>query len=267
MLKFENYISHNMVSKVVQGFVFFILAIIFLSCNNENAPDCFQNAGEIIREEVSMSSFSKITVFENVSVSLRQGPVQKVEIQTGRFLRNDVSATVIDNRLVLRNENNCNYVRDYGLTKVYITSPNISEIRSSTGLLIESDGVLTYSNLTLLSESFSNPEAETTDGHFNLELNNDRVTIVSNGLAYFQLRGQTNNLNVNLAAGDSRVEAEGLSAQNINLNHRASNDILITPQQSLRGTIRGTGDVISFNRPLEVEVEELYRGKLIFKDQ
>lgn len=239
---------------------------IFISCNSENAGDCFQKAGKIVREEVSMPDFSKITVFENVGLVIKQGEVQKVEIETGEFLRNDVTAIVEEGRLVLRNENSCNYVRDYGLTKVYVTSPNVSEIRSSTGLLIESDGILTFPSLNLLSESFSNPNADTTDGHFNLELENNSVSIVSNGLAYFQLKGSTGRLAVNLAAGDSRIEAEGLMAERISINHRASNDVLVNPQQAINGIIRGTGDVISYNRPSEVEVEELYRGKLIFKD-
>ncbi len=237
-----------------------------ISCNSENISDCFQNAGEIIREEITVSNFTKITVFENVGLVLKQGDEQKVEIETGEFLRNEVTATVEGDRLILRNENDCNYVRNYGLTKVYITAPNITEIRSSTGLTIESDGVLTYPNLSLLSESFNNPEAETTDGHFNLEVDANNIAITSNGIAYFQLKGRTDSFNVNLAAGDSRVEAENLVAENININHRASNDVLVNPQQILKGTIRGTGDVVSFNRPSEVNVEELYRGRLIFKN-
>jgi len=62
------------------------------------------------------------------------------------------------------------------------------------------------------------------------------------------------------------VEAENLVAQNVTLDHRGSNDILVNPQQSLRGVIRGTGDVVSVNRPALVDVEVLYKGQLIFRD-
>ncbi len=242
------------------------LAVAQWACNGENAPDCFQNAGEITREAVTVPDFSKITVFENVTLVLRQGETLAVEIETGAFLRPEVSAVVEGDRLVLRDANDCNFFRDFGLTVVYVTAPNITEIRSSTGFPISSDGVLAYPELTLLSESFVNPETVTTDGSFDLELNTERVSITSNGIAFFKLSGTANNLNVSIAAGDSRVEAEALTATNVTLNHRGSNDIRIRPQESLTGVIRGTGDVVSFTRPATVAVEELFTGSLIFRD-
>ena len=245
--------------------IFVILSVVFLvSCNNENAPDCFQDAGELIRMEVDLPSFSKITVFEKISLILKQGDTQKVEIETGEFLEKEVTATVDGGRLILRNENGCNFFRDYGLTKVYITSPNITEIRSSTGMSIKSDGALGYASLLLLSESFVDPEAETTDGEFDLELATGKVSIVVNGIAYFNLKGTTDNLNINIAAGDSRIDAENLTADSVSINHRGTNDIQVNPQQSLSGVIRGTGDVISHSQPPVVDIEELYTGKLIF---
>lgn len=242
-----------------------LCCILILGCNSENAPDCLQNAGDIIREEVTLPNFSKITVFENINMVLKQGDIQKVEIETGEFLREEVTATLEGDRLLLRNENGCNFFREYGLTTVYVTSPNISEIRSSTGFPIRSDGILAYPSLTLLSESFVNPETETTDGEFDLEVNSENVSVAANGIAYFRLRGAVQNLNLNIAAGDSRIEAENLIAENIALNHRGSNDMLINPQLSLTGVIRGTGDVISFNRPTEVAMEEIFNGRLIFQ--
>ncbi|VAW10307.1 FIG00652070: hypothetical protein [hydrothermal vent metagenome] len=249
------------------GKVFSMLLFTLLTaCNSENAPDCFQNAGNIVRDEVGVADFEKITVFENVSLILKQGTETKVEVETGEFLRDEIEVTIEGDRLLLRDTNDCNYFREYGLTKIYVTAPNITEIRSSTGLLIESDGVLAYQNLTLLSESFINPESETTDGSFDLELDSENITIIVNGIAFFKLRGATQNLNLTIAAGDSRIEAEALIAENIVLDHRGSNDMFINPQQSLTGVIRGTGDVIGFNRPLVVDVEELFNGRLIFRE-
>lgn len=242
------------------------ILLFIVSCNSENAPDCFQNAGDLIRVEVETATFSSITVFENLNLVLKQGNQQLVEIETGEFLLNDVSAEVEGNRLILRNENNCNYVREYGLTTIYVTSPDIFEIRSSTGGLISSDGTLNYANMSLLSESFIVPETETTDGSFNLEVNSENVSIITNGIAFFRLAGSAENLNVFVAAGDSRIEAENLVAQNVDINHRGSNDIIVNPQQRISGIIRGYGDVIAVNRPSDIDVEELFNGKLLFED-
>ena len=126
--------------------------------------------------------------------------------------------------------------------------------------------MLTYPLITLISESFNDPENLTTDGEFDLELESQNVNVVVNGIAYFRLEGSSANLSIVVAAGDSRVEAASLLVQDVTLNHRGSNDIIINPQESLKGTIRGTGDVRSYNRPDVIEVEELYKGRLIFND-
>lgn len=244
----------------------FLLALMLCGCNSDAISDCIQNAGVIERDVVIVSEFTQITVFENVQLILSQGDVQSIEIETGRFLRDEVSAVVEDGRLLLRNENTCNFVRDFALTTIYVTAPNITEIRSSTGLGIESEGVLEYPSLTLLSESFNNPEFGTTDGTFDLELDTQNLSVVVNGVAFLKLRGNVQNFSLNIAAGDSRIEAENLIAESVTINHRGTNDMLINPQQSVRGVIRGFGDVISLNRPAIVEVEELFRGRLIFRE-
>ena len=136
----------GMFSVIGKLFAITLLYCMLSSCNSESAPDCFQNAGELVRDEIVAPDFTKITVFENVSLVLMEGAEQKVEVETGEFLRNEVTAEVEGDRLLLRNTNDCNYVRDYGITTVYVTSPNITEIRSSTGLSISSNGVLNYAS-------------------------------------------------------------------------------------------------------------------------
>lgn len=245
---------------VCAGFIF------LMGCNGDNAPDCFQNAGDFIREVIPVENFTRIKVNENIKLVLKVGNTPLVEVETGKFLRNEVSAEVIEGTLSLKDNNNCNFFRPYGVTTFYVTAPNITEIRSNTGFSTISDGVLTYPQIKLISESFIDPDNLTTDGEFDLELESQRIEVVVNGIAYFKLRGSSENLSVVVAAGDSRIEAESLIVQNVTLNHRGSNDILVNPQVSISGTIRGVGDVISYNRPATVEVDEIYKGRLLFND-
>src|SRR5690606_14625748 len=106
----------------------------------------------------------------------------EVIIETGKNLLNDVEAEVVDGQLILTDNNSCNYVRGYGITKVYVTSPNITEIRSSTQYDISSGGVLTYSSLTILSEDFNAPDTFT-NGNFYLQIDNDTFSVVFNNLS------------------------------------------------------------------------------------
>ena len=249
----------------ITWFIPAIISLFLLSCG-ENGPDCFQTTGDRISEELVLPAFNRIIVFENVRLVVRQGPEQLVHLETGSNLRADVSAVVNSGVLELRNTNSCNLFREYGQTTFYITTPDLTEIRSSSGLPIRSEGALGFSDLRLISESFNFPEAETTDGSFELTLDTEAVSIVANGISYYNLSGQTASLDVTIAAGDSRVEAENLQAGNVNITHRGSNEILVNPQNRISGTISGYGDVLSYSRPPEISVEETFRGRLIFVD-
>lgn len=241
----------------------YVLISIF-ACDSENAGDCFQKTGSIIQQEIEVAPFNKILVNRDIELIIKEGTEQKVVIETGENLMNDVLAVVTEGKLILTDNNSCNYVRGYGITKVYITSPNITEIRSSTQYDVRSDGVLTYPSLTVLSEDFNVPETFT-NGNFRLQIDNNSFHLVFNNLSNCFISGKTINLNITFAAGTSRFEGRNFVAQNIRLWNRSSNDMIVNPQQKIKGKISGVGNVISVNKPQVIEVEEVYKGRLIFE--
>jgi hypothetical protein len=244
--------------------IYIAFIVLVVSCNSENAGDCFQTSGPIIQKEVTLDTFDKILVNRDVELIVNEGIAQKVVIETGKNLLNDVEAVVVDGKLILSDNNSCNYVRDYGITKIYVTSPNITEIRSSTQYDVSSNGVLTYPSLTILSEDYSAPDSFTV-GNFRLQIDNLSFNVVFNNLSNCYVSGKTNNLNVTYASGTSRFEGRNLIAQKVYIWNRSSNDMIINPIQEIKGKISGTGDVICVNHPPIVEVEEQYKGRLIFE--
>ena len=244
---------------------YIILSICLLSCNGENVPDCFQNSGDIIEQEFEVDTFTQITVFERIELIVTTAPIQKVTVQTGEFLMNDIEVSVEDGRLSLYNNNACNITRNYGITKVFVSAPNITEIRNSSGLAVRSQGVLTYNSLRLVSEDSVEEDAFHTDGDFNIEVDCNAIDVIFNGLSNAFISGEVDNLSINYYSGDSRFEGRNLIAQDVNIFQRSSNDMIINAQVSLSGEIRSTGDVILVNTPPVVTVEQFYTGQLIFE--
>ena len=243
--------------------VYIICLVFLLGCSGENVPDCFQTAGQILQQSVPVSDFDRILVNRDIELILKQDDAISVVIETGENLLSDVSAKVVNGQLVLTDANSCNYVRDYGITKIYVSAPHITEIKTSTQYDIRSDGTLNYPNLTLLAENFNAPDTFPV-GDFRLDLNSQTIRIVSNNLSFFYLSGFTANLNVNFAEGNGRFEGANLIADTVVINHRGTNDMVVNPQMSLTGVIRSTGNVVSKNTPPVVDVEELFTGSLIF---
>ncbi|NNC49050.1 MAG: DUF2807 domain-containing protein, partial [Flaviramulus sp.] len=98
--------------------LYIVFLILIFACDSENAGDCFQKEGTIIQQEIIVANFDKIFVNRDIELIIEEGPTQKVVIETGKNLINDVSAAVANGELTLTDNNTCNYVRDYGITKV-----------------------------------------------------------------------------------------------------------------------------------------------------
>lgn len=245
--------------------IFYICVCVFLfACDSENANDCFQKSGTIITREIDVELFTKIKVNRDVALILKEGPIQQVIIETGKNLINDVEVTVVNDRLILTENNTCNFVRDYNVTKVFVTSPNITEIISSTQFKISTDDVLNYSELDVLSEDF-NDSSIIAVGEVELNLNTQNLKVVANNLTTFKFKGQAENLNITFAAGDGKFQGEQLLANNITIYHRGTNEVVVNPQLELKGTLLSTGNLIAKNHPPIVDIEELYTGRLIFE--
>jgi hypothetical protein len=242
--------------------------LLLLGCNTDSLGDCFQNDnGDVVRQEYEVDEFKKIIVFDRVKLFISQGPVQKVIVESPDNLLNEVNVRVEDSILKLKDNNSCNLFRDFETTKVYVTAPNIELIRNSSGSTVEDFGELRFRKLALISEDQLVEDEFHIDGDFKLDqLNVGTVTVTANGVSTFYLSGIARTAQFGLADGDVRVEARDLEVRDVNVLHRSTNKIIISPSNSIRGVIRGIGDIISYNRPPIVDVDELFTGKLIFID-
>ena len=244
---------------------FFLITILFITaCNTENAPDCFKAEGTILQTEIDVTPFSKILVNKKIQLFIEEGPEHEVIVETGENILVDIDIKVTDNILSLTNNIGCNFVRDYGITKVYVKAPNIEEIRNNSSLTVFSIGVLTYPNLFLLSEDHENEEFYT-NGDFILDLEVENLKITANGFSNFFLTGSATKAEIGLYSGNSRVEAADFLIQKLIVFHRSTNKMIVNPQESIIGEIRSLGDVISKNEPPLVDVTEYYTGTLIFE--
>lgn len=242
-------------------FLFFVLT----ACDSDSAWDCVKASGTIAQEEIPLEAFDKLDVRHRVQLIVKQGDEQQVILETGENLRGDITLSVIEGVLRIDNNASCNLVRDYGITKVYVTSPNITQIRNGSGLPVLSEGVLVFPTLALLSEDTAVEGDIHTVGDFHLQLDVQSLTIVANNKSNFFLSGEVETATLGLYSGDGRVEATHLIIQDLNIFQRSSNKMFVNPRQSIRGEIRGVGDVIAVFQPPLVEVEEFYTGRLIFE--
>lgn len=246
-------------------FCIFLVIFVVLSCDSENGFDCAQEAGDRVEQAYDVPAFQSVLVEEGVQLILKDGPQQKVVVQTGKNLLPEIEVGVVNGVLQLNNTNGCNLIRDYNISQVVVTSPDLDTVRNASGYEVQSEGVLRYSSLTLLSDDLEEEDKYHKDGDFRLKLAVDSLNIRANGLSNFFLSGAANFADIELLEGDMRVEAQNFTVQDLTIFHRGTQKVIVNPIQSLRGKVLSTGDLISVNRPPIVEVEESYTGRLIFE--
>lgn len=244
-------------------FILLSFLLVFISC--EKPSECYESTGDMVTRLIPVNPFTRIKVYPGIAVVITQGPEYKVEIKSGSNLIDNVSVTQNDNQLVLTDNTTCNWLREYGQTTVYITTPNLEEIYSKTDKNISSNGVLTFPIIKIyaLDKNGDGEEAAGT-GDFYLAINNNQLVIENNNVSRYFISGTTNSALFNFWAGDGRIDATDLTIQNINVYHRGSNDMIVRPIQSITGKMVSTGDVILKNNPPIVDVQQLYQGHVIY---
>lgn len=238
---------------------------MLMACDTSNVDDCLRTTGALVEKTMVLSEFSRIYVNREIELFIEQGEDYSVRVLAGENLIDDVKVDLNDDQLIITDNNTCNWFREYGTTKVYVSAPDLKEIRTSTQYDVSSIGLLSYENLILVSEDFTDQEAFSV-GDFRLHVDIDNLTITSNNISSFYISGQTTNLQVGFFNGVGRFEGANLKAERVIINHRGSNDMIINPSEAIEGVIRGVGDVYLIQVPPVVDIEQLYTGQIIYPD-
>jgi len=253
--------------KIVLHIVTFCFLILVTSCGI--SEDCFKGNGNQITQTFPLENFSKIKVYDGVGLVVKEGPNYEVKIKTSDNIIDDLEVRLDGDMLVVKDNSSCNIARDYGQTTVYVTIPDGTilplipelELHCKTEQKIQSDGVLHSPIVRLFSIDVSDGAGT---GDFYITVDNGQLVVESNNISNFYINGHCEEMLLNFYFGDGRFYGENLQAENIKVYHRGSNDMMVFPIQKIEGTIFATGNIILENVPPVVDVEEVFRGRVIY---
>ena len=238
-----------------------IITIFFLTVSCEK--DCVETTGKTITMEVELTSFVKVIADYGIELHVAEGSSQKVQVTTGENRLDNVHFELQDQTLRITYNGGCIFSPSNDPVKVYVTSPNLTMVRNSSEYTCYSEGVLHYPDLLLIVEDFQSDYANI--GNFDFKVQNQSLSVVSNGLANIKISGTTNFFNIGYYSGVGKLDAKNLIANDIQVYHRGENNLEIYPLQSLKGDIYSIGNLISYHVPPVVEIEQHYTGGLIFR--
>lgn len=247
---------------------FSLLLVLFWMLNAcEKPSECIESNGAIITKEVTVQPFKRLKVYRGIEVIITEGVESKVVIEAGENFIDNVEVHQNGDQLIFKDETSCNWVRAYGKVKIHVTTPTLEEVYSKTDRNISSNGVLTFPYISFIAmDKDGDGESGAGTGDFILNVDNNYLNIGNNNVSRFYISGHTNTANFNFYFGDGRIEAQDLIAQNIQIYHRGSNDMIIHPVQNLSGDLFSTGNVIARNHPVNPDtMVRHYQGRLIYE--
>lgn len=245
----------------MKNYFYIFLLVLTISCGI--SEDCFKGNGNPTTLTFPYDSFSKIKVYSGVGLVIKEGPEYVVKIETRDNIKDNIEVTLQGDMLVVKDNSTCNIARDYGVTTVYITTPNLEEIHSKTEQEIRSDGVLNFPELSLFSIQEDGDGAGSGNFYMNVDIMD--MMVETNSVSNFYLKGNCHNIHITFSWGDGRFEGQELIVTNhLSFFHRGTNDMILYPTYTFGGNLYSIGNVIIKNEPLfEPDVFEHYTGRLI----
>lgn len=242
--------------------LFFLLLIVSISsCNSEGGLDCFKKWGELVTEHINTEDFNQIRISTGIELIVKQAEEYDIRVETGKNFIDQLKFEVENGELKISDESNCSMLRDYHPAKVYISTPVLERIYSGSQYAIKSDGVLKFPELTL--ETRYSTESQP-PGFFDIEVDNEKLRISDDASSIFKIKGKSKDFDIKVWNGGGRIEAGELIATNISFYYRSSNDLIVFPENRIKGTLAGTGNLVLKNVPPIVEVEQLYSGHIVY---
>ncbi len=233
--------------------IIFILLNLFSSCKKGK---CFNSTGEIIKKERKTNDFTKINLYGVFDVYLKSGNSNRIEIEIGENLINNVETNVENNILTITDNNNCNFIKGYKKKKLHITVDTITQITIFDGAKLYTIDTLKTSYMYILFKS----EIGYSDLTVDCDVFKFSVWFASGD---YYLHGKAENFVVN-AHHLAFIYAQDFESKFCIAHNNSFGDIYVNSNNILYTKITNEGNIYYSGNPEKIIVEdESGNGKLI----
>jgi hypothetical protein len=135
--------------KYLKYFLFLLVVGSFVSCQK---PGCFEDGGAIVVTDRKANPFTKIELYNNINLVLKQDTVEKLKVEGGRHLLPNISTNIEGGALIIRNNISCNWLRNPNeVITVYASVKRLEEVLYNGSGNITSTNTLTSDRLFFYS--------------------------------------------------------------------------------------------------------------------
>ncbi|MGP8217023.1 MAG: head GIN domain-containing protein [Bacteroidia bacterium] len=213
------------------------------SCHKAPLCDCFESAGSPGEETVTgLDYFEQVYAQDDVNVFISMGSTEQVIIQGGSNLIRNISATVSNNVLTLRNNNICDWLRSYkkSIINVYITMPRVTYITNA--------GVGSINSIdTITTDTFQ--VATSNAGDINLNVHSQEIVGHLFGAGDLTLNGYSQEFACTFFAGIGFAYCSNLKTSYTFISNSSTGDCYVNASNLLIAFIYQRGNIYYSGSP------------------
>jgi hypothetical protein len=233
-----------------------IFMVILAGCNKDEGV-CVSSTGEVIFQDRQTIPYHTILVFDNINLFLTQDTTKNsIRVEAGENLINGITTEIDSGKLVIRNENSCNWLRSFEVpVNVYLTFTQLDTITFRAA-----------GNITCLNEWTNHSVSlDVIEGAGQLDFK------VKAYRTYFLVRYGTTSITVTgnaevstlISYGFGPLHAEDLFSNFTYVASYSSNDMFVYSNIELAVEIGNIGNVYYRGDPSSIVTKLFSEGKLI----
>ncbi|MFA7445828.1 MAG: head GIN domain-containing protein [Flavobacteriaceae bacterium] len=275
-------------------FLALLTAMLFSSCVKTyefRGIDSVSGSGTVITQKREVTgNFDKIQVSSSLDVELEQAPTYEISVKADDNLLEYIVTEVEGNTLKIYFDNVS--VANYKEAKIYVKTPEISELKASSSSEIEAKGTIISDELTLKTSSTAdikldkvraknidieatssseikvkeiyavNIKAKTTStADFEAYIEADVISAEASSSSDIELKGKALELNASTSS-TATIDAKELLVNHVTAASSSSSTIKTHPILSLKAKASSASSVYYYNEPKTIEKETSSAGSV-----
>jgi len=236
--------------------VLLFCVILFSSCSKDDWCNCLKSEGAQTTEIRDLPEFTAVELDHNIDLVVKQDTFYKVEVTCGKNLIDGISTEVNYGKLVLNNNNKCNWLRD--LDNKFTVTITVKDL-----VAIENFGAGNINFQDTLHTNVFQIDNREGSGNLNLILDcNEAYLKTHTGPADIIASGKVNYCYV-YCAGNGYFRGRQLESKDVYVQSVSTGNCYVNASNSLTVRIEYDGDVYYTGNPATIESVISGNGQLI----
>lgn len=241
----------KLIIQITKVIIAIVTTLLFQSCVNMNwDKETISGNGNVATTTRTLNaSFNAVHAKNGLDIRIEQGNTTKIEVQADENLQEHIFTEVKDGILSVYSDVN---IRSSESQKVYITVPDLYEIKSSSGASVKSENKLNFEKLELDSSSGSIIEVEVASKSLSCE---------SSSGSSIRAKGKTNSLNTESSSG-STINLENLLAKTGDSKSSSGSTTIVNISNELNAHASSGSSISYVSKPNSLIVDESSGGSI-----